>query len=57
MEIDKKQQIINWCKELSSTQGFYGRLLNELQTNHKRLEELANINFNDIVDFIMYMES
>ena len=55
-----KEQIIEWCKELAKSQGFYGRLLEELE-NPTNLDNLANIcekeNIKDIVDFVMYFES
>lgn len=50
-------QILSWVKDLSMSQGFYHRLLNELKYNRELLKELASQNFNDILDMVIYLES
>ena len=50
-------QILSWVKDLSMSQGFYGRLLGELKYNRELLKELASQNFNDMLDMVMYLES
>ena len=52
-----KEQILKWCKSLASSQGLYGRLLEELEEHPDKLEELAKNDFKDIVDFVMFIES
>lgn len=53
-----RQQIIEWCKELAQSQGFYGRLLAHLtsKAGEPTLEALAAKNFNGIVDFVLFVE-
>lgn len=55
-----KEQILEWCKALAKSQGFYGRLLEELK-NPINLDNLANAcekeNIKDIVDFVMFVEN
>lgn len=50
----KKADILNAVKSLSNSQGFYGRLLNNL--NNDFLEELEKQHFKDVVDLVMYLE-
>lgn len=59
------EQIMAAIRSLAESQGFYGRLYNELwemQTNDPdRWEEVKNTleaqNFNDTLDMVMYFES
>lgn len=55
-----KEQILEWCKTLAKSQGFYGRLFEQFEDS-TNLDNLANIcekeNIKDIVDFVMYFES
>ena len=53
-----RQQIIEWCRELAQSQGFYGRLLAHLTSREGEpaLEALAAKNFNGIVDFVLFVE-
>ena len=56
-----KEQILEWCRILSKSQGFYGRLLEELETDPITLESLiedckAN-DVKDIVTFVIFIES
>ena len=50
-------QILSWVKDLSMSQGFYHRLLGELKYNRALLTELAEQNFKDVIDMVMYLES
>ena len=52
-----KEQILEWCKTLAKSQGFYGRLLNGFEENPEYLDKIAENNFNDIVDFVLFIES
>lgn len=49
-------KVLNWCRELSYSQGFYGRLYVTLRENREFLQELANQNFTEMLDFILYVE-
>ena len=49
-------KVIDYCCTLASSQGFYGRLLNELENNRELLRELGKQDFKDILDFVIYME-
>lgn len=59
------EQIMAAIRSLAESQGFYGRLYNELwemQTNDpQKWEEVKNTlegqNFNDTLDMVMYFES
>lgn len=53
----KELQILNWCMDLSHSQGLYYRLLNELKNNKEALEYLAEQDFDDVLDFVMFIES
>jgi len=48
--------ILNTIKSLSRSQGFYGRLLNDINENPFILEELENKNFNTPLDLVLYLE-
>ena len=51
--------LFNTVKSLSNSQGFYGRLLNNLinMNENERLELINNLPiFNDAVDVIMWLE-
>ena len=56
-----KEQILEWVRTLSKSQGFYGRLLKELENDSLRLNGLVEdcqINqVKDIVDFVIFVES
>lgn len=59
------EEIMSAIRSLAESQGFYGRLYNELwemQTNDpEKWEEVKNTleaqNFNDTLDMVMYFES
>ena len=52
----KELKILNWCMDLSHSQGLYCRLLNELKNNKEALEYLAKQDFDDVLDFVMFIE-
>lgn len=55
-----KQEILSSIKSLASSQGFYGRLYEQLtdesEDSERFLSELEAQNFKDSVDLIMYLE-
>ena len=55
-----KRQILNAVRELSYSQGYYGRLYRLLteggEEGEELLEEMAAQNFSDILDMIMWLE-
>lgn len=57
----KAEQIMNCFRDLAKSQGFYGRILNQIKENpvagDKFLKELEEQNFKDEVDLILYLES
>lgn len=56
----KRNEILNVIRQLSMSQGFYGRLLRDMETNEEFAEEvlteLERQNFGDAVDLVMYIE-
>ena len=56
-----KKQILEWCRILAKSQGFYGRLLEELENNvaslNNLVEECEKHSIKDIVDFVMFIEN
>ena len=56
-----KKQILEWCRILAKSQGFYGRLLEKLENDSLRLNGLVEdcqVNqVKDVVDFVMFMET
>lgn len=51
-----KDQILDAIKSLAMSQGFYGRLLSEIDENPDILDELEEQRFSDSVDMVMYLE-
>lgn len=51
-----REQILNAIKGLAMSQGFYGRLLREIDDNPEILDELENQHFKDVVDMVMFIE-
>jgi hypothetical protein len=54
-----KEEILNTFRMLAKSQGFYGRLLNEIENADNRDEILENLekqNFSDPVDLILAIE-
>jgi hypothetical protein len=52
-----EEQILSAVESLSHSQGFYGRLLAHLIENPEALSDLAEQNFGDVVDLVMFLES
>jgi hypothetical protein len=38
-----KEKILEWCRTLAASQGFYGRLLEEFEEHPEKLEEVVKI--------------
>lgn len=49
-----KTEILDFLKQMSYSQGFYGRLLRDL--TDEELEYLENKNFEDILDLVLFLE-
>ena len=56
-----KEQILKWVRTLSTGQGYYYRLLKELENNTTSLDNLVKEcekhSIKDIIDFVMFIES
>ena len=56
-----KEQILKWVRTLSTGQGYYCRLLEELENNTASLDNLVKEcekhSIKDIVDFVIFIES
>lgn len=52
-----KEEIISAVKKLAMSQGSYGRLLVQLENNKEALDYLAEQNFADVVDMVLFLES
>ena len=55
----KANEILEAIKMLAKSQGFYGRLLNAIETSEEGediLAELESENFKDPVDLVMFLE-
>ena len=50
-------KVIGWIHDLSYSNGFYGRLEKQIQEDRDLLRYLGNQDFNDILDFIIYVEN
>lgn len=54
------EEILKEIKILANSQGFYGRLYESIMESEENQEQFKNIveeqNFNDIVDFIIWIE-
>lgn len=51
-----KNEILKAIHDLSSSQGFYGRLYNHIINNPDYLDYLESMHFKDIVDLVLYLE-
>lgn len=51
-----KEQILDAIKSLAMSQGFYGRLLRDINENPAMLEQLEQQNFADSVEMVMWIE-
>ena len=52
-----KNEILGIIMDLAQSQGFYGRLLRDIQENPEILEQLENQHFEKSLDLILYLES
>ena len=52
-----RTRILELIKSLAKSQGFYGRLLRDIQENPEILDHLEQQTFNDDLDLILYLES
>ena len=63
LEAIKKQNaltatdILNFCKKMSKSQGFYGHLYQSLMAYPEALRELERKQFSDYADFVLFIES
>lgn len=51
-----KKEIMEAIKSLAHSQGYYGRLYEELKENPEALEFLEEQNFKDSLDMVMFLE-
>lgn len=56
-----REQILDAFRSLARSQGFYGRLLEQIdsvdeETRDAFLTDLENRNFRDVVDLVMWIE-
>lgn len=51
-----KKEIMEAIKSLAKSQGFYGRLYEDLKENTEALEFLEKQNFKDSLDMVMFLE-
>ena len=51
-----KAQILDTIRTLAFSQGFYGRLYNDIRNNDEALDYLEEQNFGDNLDLIMFLE-
>jgi hypothetical protein len=62
MTVMNREQILETFRQLAQSQGFYGRLLTQIDNANEedREEFLCNLeeqNFSDVVDLVLYLES
>ena len=55
-QVMDREQILNVIRGLAMSQGFYGRLLQQIDEDTEILDELENQHFTDVVDLILYIE-
>lgn len=51
-----KQQILDAVASLAGSQGFYGRLYEQLKGNDRALSYLEERHFSDVVDMVLFLE-
>lgn len=51
----KKQEILSAIESLAQSQGFYGRVLENLNEEH--LNYLEKQNFKDVIDLVLFLET
>ena len=52
-----REQILTTFQSLAQSQGYYGRLLEQIKDNEGALDFLEAQNFADAVDLILFLES
>ena len=52
-----REEILENIKMLAKSQGYYGRLLREIEEDETILDTLEGQNFNDVVDMVLFLES
>lgn len=53
---ENEKQILQWCADLSMSQGSYCRLFKHLMATPEDLELLAEQGFKNAVEFVMFVE-
>ena len=55
-----REQILEAIRDLAKSQGFYGRLLYNIETDpegaERVLDNLEAQNFKDVIDLVLYLE-
>ena len=51
-----KKEIYEAIKSLAVSQGFYGRLLEQIEDHPEILDVLEEQNFSDVINLVMYLE-
>lgn len=51
-----KEEILNVIKSLAKSQGFYCRILQAIEEDKIILDKLAELDFKDSVDLVLYFE-
>lgn len=54
---ERKEKYLGWIKQLAGSQGFYGRLLEQLENNAIAMEMLLENDFKDAVDMVLWFEN
>lgn len=52
----KRNEILETIQNLAKSQGLYGRILREINTDPTILDELEKQNFKDSLDLILFIE-
>lgn len=52
-----REQIKQAIEQLAKSQGFYCRLLEDIENDGSILDKLEEQHFNDVVDLILFLES
>lgn len=50
------EEILKVIRTLAMSQGFYGRLLRDIQQDSSILDELVKMNFNNSLDMVLWLE-
>lgn len=53
---ERKDKYLGWLKLLAQSQGYYGRLLEQLESNATALEMLMENDFKDAVDMALWLD-